>query len=93
MGHVFHETVGETDAPIHRRLSEEFPIPNGERGAHLPVSLLLVLALLVGNATAGLASRLAGSLALPTAAMLRAGTQIPGLDGLDSFHNTVLQSG
>ena len=29
MGHVFHETVGETDAPIHRRLSEEFPIPNG----------------------------------------------------------------
>lgn len=65
----------------------------GRGRPQLPVSLLLVLALLVGNATAGLASRLAGSLALPTAAMLRTGAQIPGLDGLDSFHNTVLQSG
>ena len=59
----------------------------------LPVRLLRVLALLVGNAAAGLASRLARSLALPTAAILGAGTQVPGLNGLDSFHNTVLQSG
>ena len=55
--------------------------------------LLLLLAGLVGNAAAGLAGRLAGGLALPTAAILSAGTQVPGLNGLDSFHNTVLQSG
>ena len=65
-------------------------------GSFLACQLLLaigVLALLVGNAAAGLASRLAGGLALPTAAILSAGTQVPGLNGLDSFHNTVLQSG
>ena len=64
-----------------------------ENRLSLPVSLLCVLALLVGNAAAGLASRLAGGLALPTAAILSAGTQVPGINGLDSFHNTVLQSG
>ena len=56
-----------------------------ENRLSLPVSLLCVLALLVGKA--------AGGLALPTAAILSAGTQVPGLNGLDSFHNTVLQSG
>ena len=64
-----------------------------ENRLSLPVSLLCVLAQLVGNAAAGLASRLAGGLALPTAAILSAGTQVPCLNGLDSFHNTVLQSG
>ena len=53
----------------------------------------LFLALLVGNGARGLTGGLAGGLALPTAAILSAGTQVPGLNGLDSFHNTVLQSG
>ena len=48
--------------------------------------LLSVLALLICDTTAGLASRLAGSLALTTAAILGALAQITGLDGLDVFH-------
>ena len=44
------------------------------------------LALLVCNTTAGLASRLAGGLALTTAAILGALAQIAGLDGLNVFH-------
>ena len=51
---------------------------------------LLVLALLVGNAAAGLAGRLAGSLALAAAAVLRALAQIAGLNGLDMLHNSNL---
>ena len=47
---------------------------------------LLALALLVGNAAAGLASRLAGSLALAAAAVLGAVAQVTGLDSLDVFH-------
>ena len=49
-------------------------------------AFLGVFALLVGNAAAGLAGRLAGSLALAAAAVLGAVTQIAGLDGLDMFH-------
>ena len=48
---------------------------------------LLVLALLVGDAAAGLASGLAGSLALAAATVLRALAQILGLQGLDVVHN------
>ena len=51
---------------------------------------LFVLALLIGNTAAGLASRLAGSLALTAAALLGALAQIAGLDGLDVFHGTNL---
>ena len=51
---------------------------------------LLALALLIGDAAAGLASRLAGSLALTAAALLGALAQIAGLDGLDVFHGTNL---
>ena len=47
---------------------------------------LLILAGLVGNAAAGLAGRLAGSLAFAATAILRAITQIAGLDGLNMFH-------
>ena len=46
-----------------------------------------VLALLVGDTAAGLASGLAGSLALAAATVLSAVAQIAGLDGLDMFHN------
>ena len=46
------------------------------------------LALLVGNAAAGLASGLARSLALTAAAVLGAVTQVTGLDGLDMFHDS-----
>jgi len=48
---------------------------------------LLVLALLVGNAAAGLAGGLAGSLALAAATVLCALAQTSGLQGLDVVHN------
>ena len=53
----------------------------------------LVLALLVGNAAAGLASGLAGSLAFAAAAVLGALAQVLGLEGLDVAHNWHLRSG
>ena len=51
----------------------------------------LLLALLVGNTAAGLAGRLAGSLAFAATAILRALAQVPGLDGLDVLHDSNLQ--
>ena len=49
-----------------------------------------ILALLVCNAAAGLASGLAGSLALAATAVLGALAKIAGVDGLDMFHNSNL---
>ena len=54
--------------------------------------LIGVLALLVGDAAAGLASGLAGGLALTAAAVLGALAQGTSLKSLDSFHNSYLQS-
>ena len=51
---------------------------------------LSVLALLIGDTAAGLASRLAGSLALAATAILRTLAQIAGLNGLDMLHNSNL---
>ena len=51
------------------------------------LALLGALALLVCNAAAGLASRLAGGLALAATAVLSAVAQITGLDGLNMFHS------
>jgi len=51
---------------------------------------LLALAGLVGNAAAGLASRLAGSLALTAAAVLSAVAQVASLDGNDMLHGNYL---
>ncbi len=53
-----------------------------------PVKLLLVLvlALLVSNAARGLASRLAGGLALAAAAVLYGLCNILGFNSIDSFH-------
>ena len=48
--------------------------------------LLGVFALLIGDAAAGLASGLAGSLALAAAAVLGAVAQITGFDGLNMLH-------
>ena len=50
------------------------------------LGFLLALALLVSNTAAGLASRLAGSLALAATAVLCAVAQITGLDSLDMLH-------
>ena len=51
------------------------------------ISLLaLVLALLVSDAAAGLASRLAGSLALAATAVLCALAEIARLDSFDMLH-------
>ena len=47
-----------------------------------------VLALLVCNTAAGLASRLAGGLAFAAAAALCALNEITGTNGLDVFHNS-----
>ena len=51
------------------------------------LALAGALALLVCNAAAGLASGLAGSLALTAATVLCAVAQVAGLDGLDMLHN------
>ena len=50
------------------------------------LAFLGALALLVCNATAGLASRLAGGLALAAATVLSTVAQVASLDGLDVFH-------
>jgi hypothetical protein len=55
-----------------------------------PFLFSCVLALLVGHAAAGLASGLAGSLALAAAAVLGALAHVAGLQSLDSFHDTRL---
>ena len=52
----------------------------------------LVFALLVGDTAAGLASGLAGSLALAAATVLSALTQVTSLKSLNSFHNASLHS-
>ena len=56
------------------------------RRLFLLLALLGALALLVSDAAAGLASRLAGSLALAASAVLCAVAKILGFDGLYSFH-------
>jgi hypothetical protein len=53
---------------------------------------LVVLALLVGDAAAGLAGGLAGSLALTAATVLGALAQVPGIQSLDPFHDVSLHS-
>ena len=50
------------------------------------LAFLGALALLVGNAAAGLAGGLAGGLAFAAAAVLGAVTQVTGLDGLNVLH-------
>ena len=52
------------------------------------LALLGALALLVRDAAAGLASRLAGSLALAASAVLSAVAKISGFNSLNVFHNT-----
>jgi len=51
------------------------------------LAFLSALALLVCNTTAGLAGRLAGSLALTAATILSAVAQVTGLNSLDMLHN------
>ena len=53
------------------------------------LAFLSALALLVGNAAAGLAGRLARGLALAAAAVLRAGAKVAGLYGDYVFHTGV----
>jgi hypothetical protein len=48
--------------------------------------LLLIFALLVGNAAGSLASRLAGGLALAATTVLNSSVDILGFDCLDSAH-------
>ena len=58
-------------------------------GRHFCQSNLLpdALALLIGDAAAGLAGGLAGGLALAAAALLGALAETAGLQGLDSLHD------
>ena len=51
------------------------------------LAFLGALALLIGNTAAGLASRLAGSLALAASAVLCAVAKVTSLDGLDMLHD------
>ena len=55
----------------------------------MPSLVILILALLVGHAAAGLTGRLARGLAFAAAAVLCALTEIAGLEGLDSFHGFI----
>jgi proteasome assembly chaperone (PAC2) family protein len=50
---------------------------------------LLVFAGLIGNTAAGLAGRLAGSLALAAAAVLGALAKVTSLDGIDVLHDVM----
>ena len=63
---------------------------NAARGRHFGTTELLVclfgFALLVGNAAAGFASGLAGSLAFAATAVFRAVAQIFGFQSGDVFH-------
>ena len=63
-------------------------MPPGLGGIFFLIAKLLIFAfaLLVCHAAAGLAGRLAGSLAFAATAILRALAQIAGFDGLDMFH-------
>ena len=56
------------------------------------LGFLVVLALLIGDAAAGLACGLAGSLAFAATAILRALTQIAGLNCLNMFHEYTLHN-
>jgi O-antigen ligase len=51
------------------------------------LAFLLAFALLVSNAAAGLASRLAGGLAFAASAVLCALAKVLGFDSLDMLHN------
>ena len=51
----------------------------------------LILALLISDAAAGLASRLAGSLALAASAVLCAVAQVTSFDGFNMLHCDVLR--
>ena len=53
--------------------------------------LCAVFTLLIRNTATGLASRLAGGLALAATAVLGAVAQVTGLDSLDVFHNFTFQ--
>ena len=54
--------------------------------------LIAVLALLVSHAAGGLASGLAGSLALAAAAVLSTLAKVASLKSLNSFHNDISNS-
>ena len=54
--------------------------------------LFFVLALLICDTAAGLASRLARGLALAATAVLCAVAQVTGLQGFDMFHFSILHS-
>ena len=55
---------------------------------------LFVLAALICNAAAGLACRLAGSLAFAASAVLSAAAEVSGAESVDvlSFHNSILRT-
>jgi len=62
-------------------------MPPGKGGRGLQKLLVAVLALLVSHAAGGLASGLAGSLALAATAGLNALGQVTSSNGLNTFHN------
>ena len=55
------------------------------------LAFLFGFALLICNAAAGLASRLAGSLAFAATAVLCAVAKVARLDGFDMLHDEILQ--
>ena len=61
-------------------------MPERHAFRHSNLPNLFLLAGLVGNAAAGLAGALAGSLALAAAAVFGAGAKVPGFEGLNMLH-------
>ena len=73
-------------------LTEKAPPKRRRLFAFRVILFLVVLALLVGDAAAGLASGLARGLALTAAAVLGALAQVPSIQSLDPFHDVSLHS-
>ena len=77
----------DTGVPFYSPFQLYKKMPPGKGGRGLQKLLVAVLALLVSHAAGGLASGLAGSLALAAAAGLNALSQVTSSDSLNTFHN------
>jgi hypothetical protein len=86
---MYHiSSVGELYSRISSFLPKKMP-PRG--GIFLNELLRLLLALLISDAAAGLASRLAGGLALAASAVLCAIAKVLGFNSLDMSHFGILR--
>ena len=97
VGNLVHRVYGAGANVKHDIVSAKLILMNhfilriknaAETAAFLCYLLLGALALLISDTAAGLASRLARSLALAASALLCALAKVTGLDSLDMLHNS-----